>query len=429
MPGIIVSIGADSSKFKGELKEVEKVAKGLGANLKSAVDGGHGGAKAGVVREVLVMLREVGRGNFSGLAGSATILAGRMGLVSRIMPLILNPVTWIGTGLVAAGFAAFKLANYTTDMFTTTKNLNLEVNKFASQLGKINAAADVQNSLNKAIQRSGELYDSASESAKRSLSNSEEYFNHLEKMNAFEKDPAKKSAQEFAILQGRHSAGLEIRRKEQQGLASSSAAKAKEATRLLQSVPSAEVDSENERNARLRLENAQKEFDDYQKEHPQQREVSPRLQQSQSWKDREEAREMRRKNLADANKGLTDTLRNAYSHGQVRKQGEQLSGEADAAGASANALGKSIGDITKQNRVNERNSLQEAIAAASETKVMPFGHVNNLQSIGGGYVRENPGVTVANKQLAVLQAMLRKMGAPGVGFQPAPGRTNFGGIH
>lgn len=60
-------------------------------------------ASAGVTREALVMLRELGRGDFSRMAGSATILTQRLGLLEAIM----SPV---GLAIIAATGAVVGLA-------------------------------------------------------------------------------------------------------------------------------------------------------------------------------------------------------------------------------------------------------------------------------------------------------------------------------
>ena len=77
---------------------------GLGAvaagakEAEAAVGGLHAGS-AGVTRELIVMGREAARGNFSRLAGSATILLGRLGLLT---PAIL--LTAAEVGAMAAPF-------------------------------------------------------------------------------------------------------------------------------------------------------------------------------------------------------------------------------------------------------------------------------------------------------------------------------------
>ena len=73
----------------------------LGADAKKVADA-HAGM-SGPIRESLVLIREASRGNFSRMAGSASILAGQLGL----LPALLNPVTLsIAAVAVAVGGVA-----------------------------------------------------------------------------------------------------------------------------------------------------------------------------------------------------------------------------------------------------------------------------------------------------------------------------------
>ena len=62
-------------------------------------------ASAGVTREVLVMGRELARGNFNRMAGSATILAGRLGILT---PAVLGTAAVVAA--IVAPLAAFAVA-------------------------------------------------------------------------------------------------------------------------------------------------------------------------------------------------------------------------------------------------------------------------------------------------------------------------------
>lgn len=86
MPSLNVIINGNSDPFKKELLAVERLARSTGSNISRGLsgEGGHG-AKAGVVTEVLVLMRELSRGNLTRVPGSITILAQRMGLLKYIM--------------------------------------------------------------------------------------------------------------------------------------------------------------------------------------------------------------------------------------------------------------------------------------------------------------------------------------------------------
>lgn len=83
MPSLFATIGGTAAPLRNELHSVERAAGRAAQSLKDVGGGpgGHGGGKAGVVSELLVVMREIGRGNFTRVPGSVTILAQRMGLL------------------------------------------------------------------------------------------------------------------------------------------------------------------------------------------------------------------------------------------------------------------------------------------------------------------------------------------------------------
>ncbi len=109
--------------LSGELKSVRSAASGVEAvtsgakEAGAAMEGLHGGT-SGVVRELLTLGREGASGNFHRMAGSATILVQRLGLLEAI----LSPV---GVGLIALTAAtvgvAYEMAQGVEDV-TTFKN-------------------------------------------------------------------------------------------------------------------------------------------------------------------------------------------------------------------------------------------------------------------------------------------------------------------
>jgi len=97
--GLTDELRADMLKTGSEVARLSNGVKSFDSQLK-VVTGGLGGVHsgmAGVTRESIVMARELARGNFTRLSGSATILAQRLG--------ILTPAV-IGTGAAIAAIAA-----------------------------------------------------------------------------------------------------------------------------------------------------------------------------------------------------------------------------------------------------------------------------------------------------------------------------------
>lgn len=85
MPGIKASIGADASQMASEFKRAERLSQVAGNNIQKNIQGGNGThANSGAIRETMVLLREMGRGNWSRVPGSLSILVGQVGLLEKI---------------------------------------------------------------------------------------------------------------------------------------------------------------------------------------------------------------------------------------------------------------------------------------------------------------------------------------------------------
>jgi hypothetical protein len=86
MPSLTVVISGTSQPLQRELRLVERMAKETGANIQRGLEGGAGGgARAGAMRETLVLMREISRGNWSRVPGSLTILLDRLGLLKFVV--------------------------------------------------------------------------------------------------------------------------------------------------------------------------------------------------------------------------------------------------------------------------------------------------------------------------------------------------------
>lgn len=85
MPELKAIFTGDGAKFEAEARRMVAVAKRTGNEINSAITSGGGhGAKSGAITETLVLLRELGRGNYTRVPGSLTILLQRMGLLKLV---------------------------------------------------------------------------------------------------------------------------------------------------------------------------------------------------------------------------------------------------------------------------------------------------------------------------------------------------------
>lgn len=78
-------IGLRSDPFAREIRNIERMSRDAGVNIQRNMEGGgvvHG--RAGALREVVVILREISRGNWSRVPSSLSILLGQTGLLGKI---------------------------------------------------------------------------------------------------------------------------------------------------------------------------------------------------------------------------------------------------------------------------------------------------------------------------------------------------------
>lgn len=86
MPSAITAVfGANSTSFRRELEQMQRIASQTGATINKGLSGHTGGGSSGILTEITVMIREFSRGNFSRLPGSLSILANRMGALKYIV--------------------------------------------------------------------------------------------------------------------------------------------------------------------------------------------------------------------------------------------------------------------------------------------------------------------------------------------------------
>jgi hypothetical protein len=104
-------IGGTSAPLRNELQLLQREAARTGPAISAGIEGGgHGGVKAGAIRETLVLMREISRGNWTRVPGSFTLLLDRLGLLNKLFgntAAAANVLTQaLGNQAKAAGIAA-----------------------------------------------------------------------------------------------------------------------------------------------------------------------------------------------------------------------------------------------------------------------------------------------------------------------------------
>ena len=84
MPSLMAIISADSNPMKRELASVQRMAAQTGVGIQAGLSGAGGGPRAGAIREPLVLMREMSRGNWTRVPGSFTLLLDKMGILSKL---------------------------------------------------------------------------------------------------------------------------------------------------------------------------------------------------------------------------------------------------------------------------------------------------------------------------------------------------------
>ena len=95
----------DGSGFAKGIRDMERLAGISGGRMSGALagglmsHGGPGGGMSGVMRESLVIIREFGRGNYTRIPGSATLLAQYLGGLSKLMKDNVTPAKELAAAL------------------------------------------------------------------------------------------------------------------------------------------------------------------------------------------------------------------------------------------------------------------------------------------------------------------------------------------
>lgn len=160
MPALIAVINGNADPLRRELAEVNRMAKGVGPNLER-------GLNSGVMRELVVLGREISSGNWSRIPGSLSILLSRMGLLKYVF-------SAVGGVIVAAGVATYyfwqHLKKVNEELDNTGNLFERSFGRMADSLAKARkeaamASADFSEWMNK----EGESHDTLATKVERRI--------------------------------------------------------------------------------------------------------------------------------------------------------------------------------------------------------------------------------------------------------------------
>lgn len=108
-------------------------------------------------------------------------------------------IAGIFIAIAAGAYLAYKQIQAVKEVMSGLKPVDFDPEYIAKHLKAGNANAEAQKEINKEIEKSVELHNSAAKSAERAAQVSKAHFEHLRKMNGFERDPRKKIVRGFEI--------------------------------------------------------------------------------------------------------------------------------------------------------------------------------------------------------------------------------------
>jgi hypothetical protein len=181
MPSLIAMLGLNASRFKGGLDQSIRDAKIAGGKLAGALNEGD---KIHGLRHIITAVKELAEGNLPAAARSVTMLGNEFGALK----LLMNPITAAIVGLGAGIYAAYKLTAELTEKLSGLKFPEMRVDYIAKHLQKINMAAEAQKEINKEVEHSIELYNSAAKAAERQAKATQDHYAHLRKVQEYAKE-------------------------------------------------------------------------------------------------------------------------------------------------------------------------------------------------------------------------------------------------
>jgi hypothetical protein len=168
---LVLSVGVDATSAAKGIRDLEILAGSSAARINS-ISGGFGNRRA--MMEFFVLLREIGRGNWSRIPGSFELMVQSAGGLKYI----LNPVTGIILGLAAGMYATYKWTQKTVEILSGLKVPDIK-NEYIGQIDKI---ADAWKEVWHSVSEAAVKYESAASSAERIESATKKKYEHERKM-------------------------------------------------------------------------------------------------------------------------------------------------------------------------------------------------------------------------------------------------------
>ena len=421
MPGLIAIMGLDAEKFKKELMLIEAIAKRRGIEIKKGLEnppvpgggGGGGGVHGGsmLTRHFITLGRELGRGEFGRAAGTSVLLVRHL----NVMKYLLNPIAISLAAAGAALFVMYKWSGKVVESLTGLKVPDAHLEHIAAHLQKINRAAEGQKDINREIERTIDLYNSAAQAAGRLAEQVKASFEHERKMAGYEEEREMKLArtehekravrekyaqQDFDRRERERAAAVQLKKDEAEALLKES--KDKEAQRLevLKNTPSEEQEKQNLANKKAAADAAEK-FLQSPDAHKQFYDWSPAMGSGAAATgagvpsaggpllSAAEKRAGLQKKIDDAQaakKAYADALDNTGPTGRTRERAADLKKQSETAAASAAKAILEADELKKKNATESERDRQETAAKLAAENAVKYktvhGHVNNLQQIG-----------------------------------------------
>jgi hypothetical protein len=254
----MADIAAGSGGFGWVKKAGEEAMEDVGAGAARA--GKHVGGLNLILRESLVVLREIGRGNWSRVPGSVSMIVQGFAQLKGISLATLG--VWGAAIAVSAGLIYERfwgLKKLLKDLSFDVSNIDIGSSFIPKMERHINDAAKAQRELNDEIRKTVEKYNSAAEAARRVADVTKEHFDHLRRMNDLSNAPESvKTRRELEIDQMERAQEIANKEAEQAALQVESQKKLTEARQKYGHLTSKEEDVDTQKKLDAKAEAAQK---------------------------------------------------------------------------------------------------------------------------------------------------------------------------
>lgn len=453
MPTLSVIITGDSTKLKREMAAIDAMAKRTGQNIKTSMSGGGSGGGhtggSGAIRESMVLIRELARGDLKRAAGSASLLVQYLGL----MKYLLNPIAAAILAIAGGFVAAYKLSGALVHRLTGLKIPEFKGEYIANHLKRINAVAEAQKEVNKEIQTGIDLYNSAAKSAERIAEASKEHYSHVRKMAEYAEEKDMKGAHteaERASVRAKYAKlNLDISNQERDQTVKNKEAEAKalvaesekakrQANAILSSTPSKAGDENILASTKKQADEAQKYLDDLEKsKHSTGGKAKEGLVRGYnamalsgvSGKDLDAAEKANKEEAARRIQAHKDAVEKTAANEVARTAAGELTKQAGSSGAKAAEAFMAANDLKKTNAQKGKDDAEESAAKldAENAKQQKYkavhGNVNSLQKVGA---YASPAtlvlIDIHRNQLTHLKSIDKKISG-------SSGRSGFGSVN